>query len=108
MQNALLLLNQPFVLWSLLAASLALVLIDYLFPVDWLALVGYVLFGVFVGATISTSPVCSLLAAVAVVAVMFVSHTLIFARYLTNAPRHERRAAESAEGDAGSADKGVD
>jgi len=103
MDEVLLFLNQPTVLWSLLATAIIAVLLDYLFPVDWLAYIGYALFAVFVGATVPVGPWSSLGIAFAVFVLMLVLHELIFSRFLTNAPRWERQQASdpspSAPGD---------
>ena len=94
MEDLLLFLNQPLVLWSLFGGAIGLVLIDYLFPVDWPAYFGYALFGIFVGATVPLSAMMSLVAMVAVFCLMLVLHKLIFSRYLTNAPKHELARSE--------------
>ena len=82
-------LNQPLILWSLFAGAILLVLVDYLFPVDWPAYVGYSLFGMFVGATVPLPAVYSLITIAAVFGLMLVLHKIVFSRFLTNAPRHE-------------------
>jgi len=94
MNEVFLVLNQPVVLWTLFGMSVSLVLIDYLFPVDWPAYLGYVLFGVFIGATVSLDPAFSLLATLAVILLMLTLHRAIFSKYLTNLPRHERKRLE--------------
>lgn len=105
MEEFLLFLNQPLVLVILFVGAIVLVLIDYLFPVDWPAYVGYVLFALFIGATAPVSPLLSLLAMVAVVSLMLTLHKAIFSKYLTNAPVHERRRELAAQtADAGAAD----
>ena len=88
-EELLLFLNQPQVLWSLFAGAIGLVLIDYIFPIDWPAYIGYALFGVFVGATIPLSVAYSFVAMIAVFGLMLLLHKAIFSRYLTNAPKHE-------------------
>lgn len=85
------LLNQPGILWTLFISSILLVLFDYLLPVDWLAYVGYLCFSIFVGATIAVTPTYSLVAMVAVATAMLLAHQYLFSRFLTNAPRYERR-----------------
>ena len=89
MEEILLFLNQPLVLWSLFAGAVGLVLIDYIFPVDWPAYVGYAFFGIFVGATIPLSVTFSFVAMAAVFGLMLLLHKAVFSRYLTNAPKHE-------------------
>lgn len=90
MNELLLFLNQPTVLWLLFGSAVGLVLIDYLFPIDWPAYVGYALFAVFMGATVPFNATVSLLSMVAVLSLMLTLHKAIFSKYLTNLPRHER------------------
>ncbi|QEG20369.1 hypothetical protein [Mariniblastus fucicola] len=90
MNEVLLFLNDPVILWSLLGASILLVLIDYLFPVDWPAYVGYLFFSIFIGTTASLTPLMSLFAMVAVFSFLLTMHKAVFSKYLTNAPHHER------------------
>lgn len=90
MEELLLFLNQPVVLWSLFSGAIILVLIDYLFPVDWPAYLGYVLFAIFIGATAPLSIAFSYFSMLAVFSLMLTLHKAIFAKYLTNAPRFER------------------
>ncbi len=94
MNELLLFLNQPVVLWSLFVGAILLILVDYLFPVDWPAYFGYLMFAVFIGATVPLNPLFSLLAIVVVFALMLTLHKAIFAKYLTNLPRHERRRSD--------------
>ncbi len=82
-------LNEPLVLWSLFAGAIVLVLIDWFFPVDWPAFLGYALFAVFVGATVPAIPVLSLAIIVIVFVLMLVLHEFLFSRFLTNAPKFE-------------------
>ena len=86
MEEILLTLNEPVVLWSILAAAILAVVIDYLFPVDWLAYFGYALFAVFIGATVPLAPLVSFATMLAVFGAMLVLHKLLFAKFLTNAP----------------------
>lgn len=86
MEEILLTLNQPTVLWSIFTAAILAVLIDYLFPVDWLAYVGYGLFAIFVGATVPVGAALSVAAMIAVFGIMLILHKLLFAKLLTNAP----------------------
>lgn len=92
MSDLMLTLNQPLVLWSLLGGSIGLILVDYLFPVDWPAFGGYALFAVFIGATIPAPSVVSLSIMAVVLATMLLLHHFVFAKFLTNAPRYERVA----------------
>ncbi len=89
LQELLLILNQPPVLAALCGASVLLVLLDYLLPVDWLAYLGYAAFALFVGTTLSVSPSASVIVMVTVAVGMLVLHKAVFARFLTNAPRIE-------------------
>ncbi len=90
MESILLLLNQPLILWSLFAGAVVLVLADYLFPVDWPAYIAYVLFALFIGATVPATPLVSMLSIVAVIGLMLTLHKFVFSKYLTNAPKFER------------------
>lgn len=91
MEEILLWLNQPLVLWSLLGGAVGLVLIDYVFPVDWPAYLGYALFGIFIGATVPLQPSWSLFSMLAVLSLMLTLHKAVFSKFLTNAPSLERR-----------------
>ena len=91
MEEFLLFLNQPVVLWSLFGGAIALILIDYLFPVDWPAYVGYVLFALFIGATADVPQGWSAVTIVAVLGLLLALHIAVFSRFLTNAPYCERR-----------------
>ena len=91
MEEFLLVLNQPVVLWSLFGGAIALILIDYLFPVDWPAYIGYVLFALFVGATANIPQAWSLVAMLAVFVLLLILHKAVFSKFLTNAPYCERR-----------------
>ena len=88
-------LNEPAVLWSLVIASIVLVLIDYLFPVDWPAYISYALFSVFIGAIVPFSPAESLVSMIVCLVFILVLHELIFARFLTNAPKYENNVVDS-------------
>ena len=65
--------------------AIALVLIDYFFPVDWCAYLGYLCFagGVFFALPMTATP--SLLAALLVFALLLLLHKVWFSKYLTNA-----------------------
>ncbi len=90
-EEILLLINQPLFLWSLFGGAVALVLIDYIFPVDWPAYFGYALFGIFIGATAPLPPAWSLFAMLAVFSLMLTLHKAVFSKFFTNAPSLERR-----------------
>ena len=90
MESLLLYLNDPTVLLTLFSAAILLVLIDYMFPVDWPAYIGYALFAIFIGATVPVSVAFSYLSMAAVFSLMLTLHKAVFSKFLTNAPRHER------------------
>ena len=90
MEEILLTLNQPFVLWLLSTGAVLAILVDYFFPVDWVAYLGYGLFAIFIGATVPVPPALSLVVMLAVGALMLLLHMFVFSKYLTNAPMHER------------------
>ena len=90
MEDFFLFLNQPIVLWSLITASVLLILVDYLFPVDWPAYLGYIAFSLFLGATVPLSPFSSLIFMAGVFILILALHEFLFAKFLTNAPRYER------------------
>ncbi len=91
MYDLLFTLNQPTVLLALFGGSILLILIDYLFPVDWPAYIGYVLFSIFIGATVPLNLTFSLISMLAVFSLMLTLHKAVFSRYLTNAPKWERQ-----------------
>ena len=93
-----LILNQPGVLATLFVGSLVLVLLDYLLPIDWLAYVGYACFALFIGATAPATPAYSVVVVAVVFGFTLLLHEFFFAHYLTNAPKHETKAAEDSEG----------
>jgi vacuolar-type H+-ATPase subunit I/STV1 len=103
MEDFLLALNQPIILWSLFTASVVLILIDYFFPVDWPAYIGYVAFSFFIGATISLPPIGSLICIPGVFILLLVLHEMLFSRYLTNAPRFEQPKKDRADAKPGTA-----
>lgn len=86
MTNLLMNLSNYPVMETAFALAVILVLVDYLFPVDYPAFIGYLCFavGVFFAAPWAWGP--SLLAAVATWALLLVLHRLWFTRFLTNAP----------------------
>lgn len=70
----------------LFIASVALILIDYFFPVDYPAYLGYFCFaaGMFFAVPFTLLP--SVIVAALIFIVLLVLHRLWFSRYLTNAP----------------------
>lgn len=99
MEDILLTLNQPLILWSLFAGAILAVLVDYLFPVDWLAYVGYALFSLFVGATVPATPTVSLIVMAVVTGAMLILHYFVFSKFLTNAPRYDQALTVAGIGD---------
>jgi hypothetical protein len=100
LEQVFLTLNAPVVLWSIFTAAILAVVIDYLFPVDWVAYFGYALFAVFIGATVPVAPIVSFVTILVVFGVMLVLHKMFFANYLTNAPycyRHPESKNPSTE-----------
>ena len=91
MTEIMMMLNQPGVLLGLSTASIVLILLDYLLPIDWLAYLGYVCFALFIGATAPASPLYSCVVMGIVLVAALLLHEFFFARLLTNAPRHESR-----------------
>ncbi len=94
-------LSQANAFFSFLALGITLILVDYYFPIDWPAYVGYLCFGFAVFFSLVESLVVSALGGGAVFVTMLVLHVLFFSRYLTNAP-----ADKSSEGSQGSKAKG--
>lgn len=94
MQDVLLALNQPFVLWSLFGGAVGLILLDYLLPVDWLAYLGYACFAVFLGATAPVAPAMSFAVMGGAFVVALIGHRFWFSKLLTNAPRIEQPREE--------------
>lgn len=73
--------------------GVALILIDYFFPVDYPAYLGYFCFaaGMFFALPFTVLP--SILIALGIFAVLLLLHRVWFSRYLTNAPSAEARRA---------------
>jgi hypothetical protein len=74
----------------LFALAVVLVLIDYFFPVDYPAYLGYLCFagGTFFALPLPAIP--SLLLALSVWVILLLLHTFWFSRYLTNAPNAQQ------------------
>ena len=96
-------LNEMHILWILLAAGLGLVLVDYFFPTDWPAFLGYACFSGAVFFAVGTGLTISLGAAAGALVALLVLHRLVFSRFLTNAPG---KNPWDAGGDTGEADAG--
>lgn len=69
----------------LFALAVALILVDYFFPVDFPAYLGYLCFaaGMFWG--VPFGPVLSLVSSLVIFILLLVLHRVWFSRYLTNA-----------------------
>jgi hypothetical protein len=81
-----------------LALGVVLILIDYYFPVDWPAYVGYLCFGFAVFFALTEVLLVSAIAGSLVFLTMLAMHFLFFSRYLTNAPGATRASSAKAEG----------
>lgn len=75
----------------LFIASVALVLIDYFFPVDYPAYIGYFCFAAGMFFALPFGVLISVLVALLIFAVLLILHRVWFSRYLTNAPGAEAR-----------------
>jgi len=74
----------------LFGAAVLLILIDYFFPVDYPAYLGYFCFAAGMFFALPFGILVSLLLAVVIWVVLLVLHRVWFSRYLTNAPSAER------------------
>jgi membrane protein implicated in regulation of membrane protease activity len=72
--------------YAFLILGVVLIMVDYYFPVDWPAYVGYLCFGLAVFFALMESLFISAIGGLAVFVVMLVMHFTVFSRYLTNAP----------------------
>jgi membrane protein implicated in regulation of membrane protease activity len=79
------------VMTGLFIAAVALILIDYFFPVDFPAYLGYLCFaaGMFFALPLTFIP--SLIAAVVIFVVLLIFHFTLFSQYLTNAQQDAAR-----------------
>ena len=95
MQDWLLTMADWHVMEILFALSVVLILVDYYFPVDLAAYLGYLCFagGMFLALPLPVVP--SALCGVAIFVVALLLHWFWFSKYLTNAPGAER--AESSD-----------
>lgn len=75
----------------LFIASVALILIDYFFPVDYPAYLGYFCFAAGMFFAVPFGVWTSLVVAILIFIVLLVLHRVWFSRYLTNAPGAEAR-----------------
>ncbi len=71
--------------------AVALILIDYFFPVDFPAYLGYLLFALGMFWAFPLGPALSLLASLLIFALLLVLHRFWFSRYLTNAQEDRSR-----------------
>lgn len=85
MYDLILNLRQLYIVEILFIVSVALVLIDYFFPVDYPAYIGYFCFAAGIFFVAPFAPVVSLVLGVLVWAILLVLHRAFFTRYLTNA-----------------------
>ena len=74
----------------LFGVAVLLILIDYFFPVDYPAYLGYFCFAAGMFFALPFGILISLILAVAIWIVLLVLHRVWFSRYLTNAPSAER------------------
>ena len=73
-----------------LGLAIILVLVDYLFPVDWPAYFGYLMFGAASFFAVTDNITHSLLWGLGVFVGLLIAHKLLFSRFLTNAPHLEK------------------
>lgn len=85
MTDFLLTLRNYYIVEILFIAAVLLILIDYFFPVDFAAYIGYFCFaaGIFFVAPFGMA--FSLVLGVATFAILLLLHRVLFSRYLTNA-----------------------
>jgi membrane protein implicated in regulation of membrane protease activity len=78
------------VMTGLFIAAVALILIDYFFPVDFPAYIGYLCFsaGMFFALPLAFVP--SLIAAIVIFLLLLFFHVQLFSQYLTNAQQDSR------------------
>jgi membrane protein implicated in regulation of membrane protease activity len=82
------------VMIGLFIASVALILIDYFFPVDFPAYIGYLCFaaGMFFALPLTFIP--SLIVAIVIFLLLLFFHFALFSQYLTNAQQDARARRE--------------
>lgn len=73
----------------LFGLAVLLILIDYFFPVDYPAYIGYLCFAAGMFWAVPFGPVTSLVSSLVIFVLLLVLHRLWFSRYLTNA--HQNR-----------------
>ena len=79
------------VMLILFMLAVALILIDYFFPVDYPAYLGYLFFAAGMFWAFPLGPLFSLLASLGVFVLLLVLHRVWFSRYLTNAQEDRSR-----------------
>lgn len=73
-------------------AAVVLVLVDYFFPVDWAAYLGYLCFALGMLWAVPFGPLGSLVVALVIWVLLLILHKVWFSRFLTNAGGTRRRA----------------
>ena len=81
-------LNQPLVLWTLLAGGIGLVVIDLFSQSDWPAYIGFGLFGIFVGASGPITLAYCCLAIAVVFGLILLLQKAMHSRYLTDRSKY--------------------
>jgi len=79
-------LNEYHIFWILLALGAVLILIDYFFPTDWPAFVGYACFSAAIFFAVGLLVIPSLIVAIVTFVLLLLLHRFLFSRFLTNAP----------------------
>jgi membrane protein implicated in regulation of membrane protease activity len=74
----------------LFASAVVLILVDYFFPVDFPAYVGYLCFALGMFWVLPFGPLPSLVGVLVIFALFLLLHRAVFSRFLTNAPSAER------------------
>ena len=74
----------------LFVLAIVLILIDYFFPVDYPAYLGYFCFAAGMFFAVPFGVVTSLLVALGIWILLLVLHRVLFTRFLTNAPGAQR------------------
>ncbi|QDS85989.1 hypothetical protein [Rosistilla ulvae] len=82
--------NNPSVIVGLFSTAVILVAIDFHFPIDWPAHLGYVAFALGLFLVIPLNLVASTFVGVLGWLLLEIMHALLFGRFLTNAPGRAR------------------
>lgn len=83
-------LNNPTVIVGLFTAAVVLVAVDFHFPVDWPAHLGYVAFALGLFLVVPLTVTASTFVGVLGWLLLEILHALLFGRFLTNAPGKSR------------------